>query len=255
MLAKRILTAAIGIPILLGALALGGHVWRVLVFLIMAVGLVEFSRISEGRLYLDYIIVSGLSFLALTYSGLDSSLLLLWLVFQFLYYLIRATFSGMQVFSAAHNLLALLYVVVLYSFLVLVQEEFGMVWTVFGLAITWLTDTGAFFGGMRYGKRKLAPTISPKKSVEGAIFGLVTAALTGFIFALLTEGSALFLVFLAIILSVSAQLGDLIESAIKRERSVKDSGSLLPGHGGILDRFDSLALVFPVLFILLRLFS
>ncbi|NMB20513.1 MAG: phosphatidate cytidylyltransferase [Firmicutes bacterium] len=255
MLAKRILTAVLGIPILLGALYLGGSVWRTLVFLIILIGLVEFARISGPGLYIDYLVVAGLSFLVLTYSGLDGTKLLLWLVFQFLYYLIRATFSGMHLFSSAFNLLALFYVVVLYSFLVLVREEFGIVWTVFGLSVTWLTDTGAYFGGMRYGKRRLAPSISPKKSVEGAVFGLLTAALTGFAFALLTNGSPVRTVSFAIVLSISAQVGDLVESAMKRERSVKDSGSLLPGHGGILDRFDSLALVFPVLFALLSAFS
>jgi phosphatidate cytidylyltransferase len=161
----------------------------------------------------------------------------------------------MHLFSSAANFLALFYVVVLYSFLVLVREEFGIVWTFFGLAVTWMTDTGAFFGGIRYGKRKLAPSISPKKSVEGALFGLFTAALTGLGFALATESAIVPLVLFALVLSFSAQLGDLVESAIKRERAVKDTGSLLPGHGGILDRFDSLAFVFPVLFTLLSIFS
>lgn len=255
MLAKRILTAVIGIPILLGALWIGGATWRFLVFLIILAGLMEFARISGPGLYLDYLLVSGLSFSLVTYSGIDSTKLLLWLVFQTIYYLIRGTFSGMHLFSSAFNLLGVLYVVILYSFLILVREEFGVVWTVFGLFVTWLTDTGAYFGGSRYGRRKLAPRISPKKSVEGALFGLVGAALTGAVFAVVTGSSSLKFVLFSLVLSACAQLGDLIESAIKRERAVKDSGSVLPGHGGILDRFDSLALVFPVLFGLLTIFS
>ncbi|NLL43443.1 MAG: phosphatidate cytidylyltransferase [Firmicutes bacterium] len=255
MLAQRILTALIGIPILLVPLYFGGTVWRVLVFLIIMAGLVEFSRISGPGLYLDYLVVSGLSFLAVTYSGVDGTKLLLWLVFQLLYYLVRATFSGMHNFSSAFNMLGVMYVVVLYSFLVLVREEFGLVWTLFGLAITWLTDTGAYFGGVRYGNRQLAPKISPNKSLEGSLFGLLAAALTGAAFALVTGQSPLQLVLFALVLSVCAQLGDLVESALKRERAVKDTGSLLPGHGGILDRFDSLIVVFPVLFALLTLFA
>ena len=255
MLAQRILTAVIGVPILLAALYVGGIVWRVLVFLIIMAGLVEFARISGPGLYLDYLLVSGLSFLAVTYSGLDGTKLLLWLVFQLFYYMIRATFSGMHSFSSAFNLVGVLYVVVLYSFLVLVREEFGIVWTVFGLAVTWLTDTGAYFGGSCYGKRQLAPKISPKKSVEGALFGLLAAALTGVVFALIAGSSLEQTILFGVVLSVCTQLGDLVESAMKRERAVKDTGSLLPGHGGILDRFDSLAFVFPVLFALLSIFS
>ena len=255
MLAKRVLTAVIGIPILLTALYFGGLAWRVLVLLIIMAGLVEFVRISGPGLYLDYLFVAGLSFFAVTYSGIDGTKLLLWLVFQLVYYLIRATFSGMHLFSSAFNLFGVMYVVVLYSFLVLVREQFGIVWAVFGFAITWLTDTGAYFGGTRYGKHKLAPKISPKKSVEGALFGVATAGLTGVFFALVTEGSLMQSVLFAVILSVCAQLGDLVESALKRERAVKDTGSLLPGHGGILDRFDSLAFVFPALFVLLTIFS
>ncbi len=254
MLTQRILTAIIGIPILLGALWIGGLTWRILVLLLILAGLVEYARISGPGLYLDYLLVSGLSFLLVTYSGIDGTKLLLWLAFQGIYYLIRGTFSGMHLFSSAFNFLGVLYVVVLYSFLVLVREEFGIVWAVFGFAITWSTDTGAYFGGRRYGRRKLAPHISPNKTVEGSLFGLATAALVGVVFAVVTVSPPLQFVLFALVLSVCAQLGDLIESAIKRERAVKDTGSLLPGHGGILDRFDSLAIVFPVLFGLLSIF-
>lgn len=255
MLAQRIFTAVIGIPVLLAALYYGGLAWRFLVLLLILAGLVEFARISGAGFYPDYMIVSGLSFLFVTYSAIDGTRLLLWLVFQLLYYLIRATFTGMHNFSSAFNLLGVLYVAVLFSFLVLVREQFGTAWTVFGLAITWLTDSGAYFGGIRYGKHKLAPKISPKKSVEGALSGLLVAVLGGITFALITSTSIMQLVVFSSILSVCAQLGDLVESALKRERAVKDSGSLLPGHGGILDRFDSLAFVFPVLFALLSSFA
>lgn len=255
MLGKRILTSIIGIPLLLAGLYLGGMAWRILVYLIIMVGLFEFARISGSGLYFDYLIVSGLSFLAATYTGIQGNKLFYWLLFQFLYYLIRATFSGMHNFTSAFNLFGVFYVVVLYSFLILVREQFGVVWTVFGLGVTWATDTGAYFGGTRYGKRKLAPKISPNKSVEGAIFGFLAALLTGAIFSLLTGNSSFWSLIFALVLSACAQIGDLVESALKRERSVKDSGALLPGHGGILDRFDSLALVFPMLFILLNMLA
>ena len=255
MLTQRVITAVIGIPILLVPLYFGGLAWRLLISIIILLGMLEFARMSGAGVYLDYMIVSGLSFLVVTYNGIDGTALLLWFVFQLLYYLIRVTFSGMQNFSSAFNLLAVFYVAVLLSFLVLVREHYGVLWTLFGFLNTWFTDTGAYFGGSKFGKRKLAPKISPNKSVEGALFGLLAAACTGLVFAIGTGESPVRLIIFSLVLSVCAQVGDLIESAFKRERSIKDSGSLLPGHGGILDRFDSLALVFPMLFALLTLFT
>jgi len=255
MLAQRVLTAVVGLPILLAALLFGGAAWRLLVTLLIIVGLWEFAAMSGPGLYLDYLAVAGLSFLAVTYSGVDGTKLLLWLALQLLYYLLRSAFSGMHSFASAANLLGVLYVAVLYSFLVLVREHFGVSWTLFGFLVTWATDTGAYFGGLKYGRHKLCPKISPNKSVEGALFGLVGGAVAGIVFALVAQESLLQLATFALVLSLCGQLGDLVESALKRERAVKDSGSILPGHGGILDRFDSLSFVFPVLYGLLSLFA
>ncbi|HAN94351.1 MAG: phosphatidate cytidylyltransferase [Limnochordia bacterium] len=255
MLRQRVLTAVVGLPILLAALFWGGAAWRLLVALIVAMGLWEFAAMGGPGLYLDYLAAAGLSFLAVTYSGVDGTKLLLWLVLQLLYYLLRASFSGMHSFASARNLLGVFYVAVLYSFLVLVREHFGLSWALFGFLATWATDTGAYFGGLRYGRRKLCPQISPNKSVEGALFGLVGGAVAGIIFALATGRPILRLTAFALVLSCCGQLGDLVESAMKREKGVKDSGSILPGHGGILDRFDSLSFVFPVLYALLSLFA
>jgi phosphatidate cytidylyltransferase len=255
MLGQRVLTAVIGIPILLAALYFGGAVWRVLVAVIIMIGLGEFASMSGPGLYFDYLMVSGLSLLAITYSGVDGTKLLLWLALQLIYYLLRASFSGMHGFASSFNIMGVLYVALLYSFLILVREQLGMGWTLFGFVITWATDTGAYFGGTKYGQRKLCPQISPNKSVEGALVGILGGAVAGVIFALAVNQSPIRLALFAVVLSLCAQLGDLVESALKRERAMKDSGSILPGHGGILDRFDSLAFVFPVLFALLKLFG
>lgn len=253
MFLQRVLTAVIGIPIVLAALFYGGIAWRFIVLAIVFVGLLEFARMAGPGIYLDYLLVSGLSFILLSYSGITEIKLLLWLVLQLFYYLIRASFTGMHNFSAAFNLLGVLYVALPLSFLVLVREEFGVIWTIFGLVCTWLTDTGAYFGGSRYGKNKLSK-ISPNKTIEGCLAGILTAILGAVLFALIFAKPVLKLSIFAAFLSICGQLGDLVESALKRERAVKDSGSLLPGHGGILDRFDSLGFVFPALFILLTLF-
>ena len=144
----------------------------------MLFGLWEFASMSGPGLYLDYLDVSGLSFLAVTYSGVDGTKLLLWLALQLVYYLLRASFSGMRNFGSAANLLGVFYVVVLYSFLVLVREEFGITWTLFGFLVTWATDTGAYFGGLKYGRRRLCPEDQPQE-VRGRCPGLVLVGASG----------------------------------------------------------------------------
>lgn len=255
MLEQRILTSIIGIPIMITSLYWGGVYWQILVFLLVLVGLLEFARMGGPGIHLDYLLVAGLSYLLLTYSGMDSTRLILWFLFQTLYYLIRSAFSGNNCFASAPNLLGVFYVAVLYSFLWTVRHTFGLSWTIFGLLVTWLTDTGAYFGGTRHGKHQLAPNISPNKSIEGALIGSLSGVLTGLVYAMLSGQSLLAVGALAFVLSIAGQLGDLVESAMKRERAVKDTGSILPGHGGILDRFDSVAFVFPLLFIILTLFA
>ncbi|MBX7194288.1 MAG: phosphatidate cytidylyltransferase [Sandaracinaceae bacterium] len=115
-------------------------------------------------------------------------------------------------------------------------------WVVLSMALAWGSDTGAYFAGRFFGKHKLAPTISPAKTVEGAIGGLVASvffAVIGSVF-FLPDLPLLHAVPLAIVANVLGQAGDLVESLIKRSTGVKDSGSILPGHGGLLDRIDAL---------------
>ena len=105
--------------------------------------------------------------------------------------------------------------------------------------VTWSTDIGAYFAGRRFGKRKLAPSISPGKTVEGLWGGVAAAALLGGAWALSTDINRE-LILLAPIMAIAAQAGDLFESKMKRTAGVKDSGTWLPGHGGFLDRLDGL---------------
>ncbi len=121
-------------------------------------------------------------------------------------------------------------------------------WIFFILIVTYVGDVAAFFSGTRWGRTKFSPLLSPKKTVEGALGGLLAAVLAGYacklvFFPALTSSRALWV---AALLSVSGQLGDLLESLVKRSYGIKDSGALLPGHGGILDRIDSILLAGPV---------
>jgi phosphatidate cytidylyltransferase len=135
----------------------------------------------------------------------------------------------------------------------------GTILVLLPVVLTWVTDIGAYIFGRTFGRRKLIPSISPGKTVEGAIGGLGTAVVICLVYVrfvlmpyaqlgLTVQGAVLF----AIVVSVAAQTGDLAESLLKREARLKDSSSIIPGHGGVLDRFDSLLFVLPIAFLLLK---
>jgi phosphatidate cytidylyltransferase len=137
----------------------------------------------------------------------------------------------------------------------------GTVLLMFPIILTWSTDTGAYFVGRSMGRHKLIPSVSPAKTVEGAIGGVIVAVLVAWLYmTFLLKPMAQLTMFpigltvFAIIISIVAQVGDLAESLFKRDAGVKDSSTLLPGHGGILDRFDSLLFVLPVAYVLLGIF-
>lgn len=131
-------------------------------------------------------------------------------------------------------------------------RESGLIYILYALLIVWLTDTGAYLFGKSFGRRKLWPQISPNKTIEGSLGGTLVSVLIPVIFVMtgLMEGSLWLLIPFTIVLSIFGQMGDLVESALKRHFDVKDSGTFLPGHGGILDRFDSFIFVLPLMNIL-----
>jgi phosphatidate cytidylyltransferase len=130
--------------------------------------------------------------------------------------------------------------------------ENGLALIFFILILVWATDSGAYFAGRRFGKRKLWPEISPKKTIEGSLGGTALALIIGTSYAIFVPifDSWMTTLMFMIVVSVTGQLGDLVESAFKRHYAVKDSGQVLPGHGGILDRFDSLIFVMPIIYLL-----
>lgn len=150
--------------------------------------------------------------------------------------------------DAAFSILSALYVGIGFYFFIETREA-GLVYIFYSLFIIWATDSGAYFIGKAIGKKKLWPEISPNKTVEGSLGGVVCAVGVSLLFAAFSKinAAAITLVGITIVLSVFGQIGDLVQSAYKRHFGVKDSGNILPGHGGILDRFDSLIFVWPIL--------
>ena len=120
----------------------------------------------------------------------------------------------------------------------------------------WINDTGAYLFGSLFGRHTLAPAISPGKTVEGLISGIILNAVAGYVISfILTDHSALFWIITGITVSLSSTAGDLFESKLKREAGVKDAGNMIPGHGGVLDRFDSLFFSAPLVFVIFLIWN
>lgn len=181
------------------------------------------------------------------------------LVGAFSYELLR----GANIPRFAMSLMAFLYLPWTLGYFLLLRytpDSTQGLWTLtLPIVATFATDIGAYFVGKRYGRRKLAPTISPGKTVEGSVGGIVVSFLVLFAFtALVREAFSLGLlelVVVSLLLSLAAQLGDLTESMLKRYCGVKDSGHFLPGHGGLLDRIDGLLFSVPLMYYLLAIFT
>lgn len=145
-------------------------------------------------------------------------------------------------------LLSSLYIGIGFYYLITTREA-GLMYIIYALLVVWSTDSGAYFTGRKLGKHKLWPEISPNKTVEGFVGGIVITVILASIMNLMFPFNISWGYFIVVTIfsSIFGQLGDLVESAIKRHYDVKDSGWILPGHGGILDRFDSLLFVLPLL--------
>jgi len=185
----------------------------------------------------------ALTFLALQRAGLQQALFALtaffWVVLAPLW-MWRGVQPGQTVWTGAAG-----FAVLVPAGLAMVRLEPLVVLLV--LVLVWIADSAAYFVGRAWGRRKLAPAISPGKTWEGVAGGLIGAALYAIIIAFFTDpGAWLALVVTALLLGMASIVGDLFESAVKRQAGVKDSGSVLPGHGGILDRIDSATAALPI---------
>ncbi len=159
--------------------------------------------------------------------------------------------------DVAFKALGLMYIALPLAYLAPLREmDGGQWWILFLLVVIWSSDTLAFLTGKLLGRHRLAPEISPKKTIEGAIGGLSGAFIAAFFFNMFAGmGMGLKGVFvLSIAIGFIAMIGDLAESLLKRSAGVKDSGSIIPGHGGILDRIDSILFPIPLLYYFLACF-
>lgn len=251
---KRTLSALIGAPLLLGLTYLGGPYTAFLVAALTLLALWEFMRIGERMgmqtWYIQTTIITVVWLINLFIGSREW--LLSALVFSLLLVLGRLalTYPKTSLSEATFNLLAFLYAVVLLSHLYMLRQlPGGLELTFLTIFLVWATDTGAYLIGRQFGRHLLAPQVSPKKTVEGSLGGLVLSIVVALVFwRLVGETSWFKYLVLAIIVGVSGQIGDLFESALKRSAGVKDSGNLIPGHGGILDRFDSLIFAIPLVY-------
>lgn len=151
----------------------------------------------------------------------------------------------------------LLFVALPFSYLVRINEieRVGRRLVLFTLCLMWAGDTFAYFAGKTFGRLPMAPAISPKKTWEGALANLLGSLLVGLLFARWMQVDAMAMLVIATLANIAGQMGDLLKSTYKRGAAVKDSGSLLPGHGGVLDRIDSLILASPVVWAAWQWFS
>ncbi|MGM0470692.1 MAG: phosphatidate cytidylyltransferase [Bacillota bacterium] len=273
MLNKRIYSALIGIALLTFILKVGGLLFLAAVLVLAGTGLLEFYKFAAAkgvRPYKVVGIVTGLLLLVGIYlktQGLIVNFNLYLGIISILYILLISNLFKQSldfqsaIIDTAVTMLGVLYVCGFFLYLILIYNfklsgvDIGkrLIWL--PLLVTWATDTAAYFTGLNLGKNKLAPAISPKKTIEGAVGGLVGSLITVLIFGMWLPLSLFERVILGLLLGIVSQLGDLVESTFKRDAQIKDAGTIIPGHGGILDRFDSLLFVLPVTYYYFQFFS
>jgi len=266
-LASRLLTASVGVPVTVVCSLVGGIPFLLAMNLVIGAGLFEFYRMMEAkgiRPYKTVGVAAGLVvswyvyFQGGVFSGLFITLMLITIMAMELF----RRDGELAVFHISTTILGVFYVAWLGSHIILLRQlgeglvgtDLGGFFVILAFALAWGTDTGAYFVGNAIGKKKLLPRVSPSKSVEGALGGVVVAIIVAFvakvtIVPLLTVVDVLALGLAAPVMAV---LGDLVESLMKRDVRIKDTSRALPGHGGMLDRFDSVLFVAPLVYYYLR---
>ncbi|MBW7453773.1 phosphatidate cytidylyltransferase [Paenibacillus sepulcri] len=254
---QRIVTGVIGGAIFIILTVLGGWFFYGLLLLLALIGYAEFTKMNGLAWHHPASLIgfAGMLFLLIPWEELGTvppqTLHMLWLLMFLALAVTVLTKNKMTIDSAALLLLGALYVGFGFESMYEVRsgEAYGLLTTCLAFGTIWASDIGAYFIGKAIGRHKLWPAISPNKTIEGSLGGVALSLVVAAVFALAAPdaigmGQALLI---GLVAAVAGQLGDLIQSAYKRVRGIKDTGSILPGHGGVLDRCDSWIAVFPLL--------
>jgi len=253
----RIISALVALPLLLFVLLKGGIYLEVSVALISIIGLWEFYQALAKK----YKPVKSLGLLMipilhLTYRSENYELLQATFVIYVIILLMAYVFSKkMRIEDVALSVLGVVYVGFFLYHVILFTHLDHAFYMGYIFLVSWGADTGAYFVGKSIGKRKLSPVISPNKSLEGAIGGCLTAVILSVSWSWYFDSTMIFpSILIALVGSFTSIMGDLTASKIKREIDLKDYGKIMPGHGGIMDRFDSLILVTPLVYYIILAF-
>ncbi|MBS4022426.1 MAG: phosphatidate cytidylyltransferase [Dethiobacter sp.] len=255
MLKQRIISALIIVPLVLALSWFGGWPFFGLVLLAAHLGLRELYNLTgqKGKsVSMPGFAGNFVLLLTLFLGGLNAY----FFAFVIYFLLLNCYFVVSYPRDYRHLLLIVfgkIYITTLIGFFLLLRLESGFPALLAVFLAVWASDSGAYFVGMSFGRRQLAPRVSPKKTLEGALGGLLAATILLSLLAPPLGMSRPFAALLGFTLSVAGQFGDLSESALKRWANTKDSGIFLPGHGGVLDRVDSLLFAVPVAFLLINI--
>jgi len=255
---KRWITGVIAVPILFVIIAYGSEgLFALLIMSATLLGMAEYNGMIFGSGFSQEKVETLVVALLIIVSAVAGDMALLVTILTFavmtvlMFNLLSISKKGMDMTPVGGVILGILYIPLLMSHFILIrQAPAGVHWIFLILVLAFSGDIAAYYVGKALGKKKLLPLVSPGKTVEGTI-GLVAGSIAGclvfrqFFFPLLPVEHA---VILGLVGSIVGQLGDLCESALKRSAGVKDSGTLLPGHGGILDRLDCLMFITPFVY-------